>query len=128
MKKPKQFSPNREVKGSNQFNGRAKIDAMYDSKRWIKHSRKFLEHNPKCYACGKAAEVTDHIQIHRGNEALFWNETNLLPLCARCHNTITAKFDNRPTQDLDAKMKWIRRTQYINQIPPARIVVVPILD
>jgi hypothetical protein len=126
MKKPKQFSPNREVKGATQFNGRAKIDALYDSAKWKAYSKKFLTHNKRCYACGNTSEVTDHIKIHRGDESLFWNETNYIPLCIRCHNTITAKFDNRPIQDLEAKMKWIRRTQYINQIPPAKVIIVPL--
>lgn len=30
--------------------------------------------------------VADHIEPHRGNEALFWDETNLQCLCKVCHD------------------------------------------
>lgn len=32
--------------------------------------------------------VCDHIQPHRGNWYLFWDETNLQTLCKRCHDKI----------------------------------------
>jgi len=30
--------------------------------------------------------VADHIKPHRGNETLFWDETNLQTLCRWCHS------------------------------------------
>jgi len=31
--------------------------------------------------------VCDHIQPHRGDEQLFWSETNLQTLCKPCHDS-----------------------------------------
>lgn len=39
---------------------------------------------------GATAHV-DHIIPHKGNEELFWDETNLETLCATCHNRKSAK-------------------------------------
>ncbi|MFN6976562.1 MAG: HNH endonuclease [Gemmobacter sp.] len=37
---------------------------------------------------GRAPEmVADHVVPHRGNEALFWAETNLQCLCRTCHDS-----------------------------------------
>lgn len=43
--------------------------------------------------CGRlegntALLVCDHIKPHRGDERLFWDETNLQTLCKACHDTI----------------------------------------
>lgn len=32
--------------------------------------------------------VADHKIAHRGDEALFWDETNLWTLCKPCHDTL----------------------------------------
>jgi 5-methylcytosine-specific restriction endonuclease McrA len=46
----------------------------------------------KCQMCGKVngnmRELTcDHVEPHRGDEALFWDEANLQTLCTSpCHN------------------------------------------
>jgi 5-methylcytosine-specific restriction enzyme A len=32
--------------------------------------------------------VCDHIKPHRGDEALFWDETNLQTICKSCHDTL----------------------------------------
>jgi 5-methylcytosine-specific restriction endonuclease McrA len=31
--------------------------------------------------------VADHKKPHRGNEHLFWDDTNLTTLCASCHSS-----------------------------------------
>lgn len=33
-----------------------------------------------------AATVVDHIQPHKGNSRLFWQQDNWQPLCAPCHD------------------------------------------
>lgn len=45
------------------------------------------EHS-RCVRDGRigAVAVTDHIVPHRGNQVLFWDETNHQSLCASCHN------------------------------------------
>lgn len=38
-----------------------------------------------CVWCGDTANTVDHIVSHGGDDSLFWDESNLQPLCARCH-------------------------------------------
>jgi 5-methylcytosine-specific restriction protein A len=33
-----------------------------------------------------AATVVDHIKDHKGDQALFWDESNWQPSCEACHN------------------------------------------
>ncbi|HEY8606620.1 MAG TPA: HNH endonuclease signature motif containing protein [Noviherbaspirillum sp.] len=59
--------------------------------RWQKARDRFLASNPLCVYCecdGRvtAATVVDHIAAHRGNEELFWDQTNWQSLCAPCHS------------------------------------------
>ena len=56
---------------------------------WRKARAEFLRLNPTCRmpGCGAPATVVDHIEPHRGNQALFWNKANWQPLCAPCHNS-----------------------------------------
>lgn len=70
---------------------------LYDSRRWRKLSSSFLGKpgNGLCAAClgldivSPATEV-DHIQPHRGDPALFWDEDNWQGLCAQCHGLKTS--------------------------------------
>lgn len=62
---------------------------LYACKRWRDASRKFLLENPTCCMCGAKATVTDHIIPHRGNEDLFWDESNWQSLCKSCHDKKT---------------------------------------
>lgn len=39
------------------------------------------------------AEVVDHIVPHRGDEKLFWDESNWQALCKRCHDSKTMTED-----------------------------------
>lgn len=116
---PKMFKPDhKNVKFEKSFNGRADIEALYDLPSWRNHSKKFLTLNPNCYSCGNKSEATDHITPHHGDHKLFWKEDNLLPLCHRCHNTITSLFDRNHIKgsSIDPKLKWIARNRAINGI------------
>lgn len=68
---------------------------LYDRARWREGRERFLRYNPLCVRC-KAddrvvpAQVVDHIEPHRGDEKLFWDETNWQALCKRCHDRKTA--------------------------------------
>ena len=58
----------------------------------------FLAAHPLCDLCQRdgrvmPAAVVDHITPHRGDQTLFWDESNWQPLCKRCHDTKTARED-----------------------------------
>jgi 5-methylcytosine-specific restriction protein A len=63
--------------------------------RWQAESRAFLQlpGNAWCKECGAMAREVDHIQPHRNEEALFWDQTNWQPLCKPCHSSKTARED-----------------------------------
>ena len=65
----------------------------YDS-RWRKARASFLQRNPLCNECMKRGKITpatvvDHVIPHRGDQKLFWDESNWQALCATCHNRKT---------------------------------------
>nr|WP_281492405.1 HNH endonuclease [Wohlfahrtiimonas chitiniclastica] len=42
-----------------------------------------------------AANVVDHIEPHRGDQALFWDRNNWQSLCSSCHSSIKQKEENK---------------------------------
>ncbi len=59
--------------------------------KWQKARRLWLLNNPLCRYCDEAgyvvrATVVDHIEPHRGNDELFWDQTNWQSLCKSCHD------------------------------------------
>lgn len=65
----------------------------YDS-RWRAARKRYLRNVPLCVQCQqqgklKPATVVDHIIPHRGNETLFWEESNWQALCKPCHDKKT---------------------------------------
>lgn len=124
MKKIKEFKFSRRNTDNKLFNGRANIDALYD-KEWRDYSIRFLKENPNCLCCGSRAEVTDHLQAHKGDEALFWKLDNFIPLCHSCHNTITTKFDRFASQKYNEKLKYIANCRALNGLESIRIKVIP---
>lgn len=69
--------------------------------RWNKARKRFLETHPLCVECMKAgryvrATDVDHIVPHRGDPALFWDESNWQALCHRCHSVKTRNEDHDP--------------------------------
>jgi len=68
------------------------------TKQWSRSSKRFLTQNPLCIRCKdegliRAADVTDHIKPHKGDQVLFWNVDNWQPLCKRHHDIKTVKED-----------------------------------
>jgi len=68
--------------------------------KWEKARERFLSANPLCCYCQRkglitAASVVDHIEPHRGDQSLFWNESNWQPLCKPCHDSTKAKEEGR---------------------------------
>jgi len=64
---------------------------LYNSYRWKKCRKEFLEDYPICFVCGGRSEVVDHAIPHRGNEELFYDRENWQALCSECHNKKTRK-------------------------------------
>lgn len=78
----------------------------YD-RRWRRARAAFLQLHPLCADCEQrglvtVATVVDHVRPHKGDQDLFWDETNWQPLCGPCHSTKTARedggFGNRQRQ------------------------------
>jgi len=66
--------------------------------KWRKARTRFLSMNHLCVECSKefkitVATVVDHIIPHKGDYALFWDETNWQPLCKKHHDIKTATND-----------------------------------
>lgn len=69
--------------------------------RWQKARIRYLRMYPLCAEClrqGKAVEATvvDHIVPHRGDQRLFWDESNWQSLCKPCHDRKTWNEDANP--------------------------------
>ena len=64
----------------------------YDYK-WQKAREHYLLDHPLCVYCERqglttAASVVDHIVAHRGDQALFWRQSNWQALCKPCHDSV----------------------------------------
>ncbi len=64
---------------------------LYRTARWQRVRRAQLSREPLCRLHRQlgmvvVATVADHVLPHRGDETLFWDETNLQSLCADCHS------------------------------------------
>lgn len=70
---------------------------LYDAK-WAGARRRFLFDHPYCTHCFlkeklTAATVVDHIRPHCGDLTLFWQRSNWMPLCKKCHDRKTVLHD-----------------------------------
>lgn len=79
------------------------------TKRWSRAAKAFRVRYPLCgmrpnheppvmslcdqFERSTAATLVDHVIPHRGNEVLFWDESNWQSMCADCHNRKTATED-----------------------------------
>lgn len=64
--------------------------------RWQRARLMYLREHPLCVECLKsnvvcAASVVDHIEPHKGDMELFWDEDNWQSLCKRHHDKKTGK-------------------------------------
>lgn len=55
---------------------------------WEQARARFLVLNPICSfpRCGQPSTVVDHIEPHRGDPVLFWDERNWQATCETCHS------------------------------------------
>lgn len=71
----------------------------YKTARWQRLRWKVLER--ACFTCAmcgviegrKGQLVADHVQPHRGDPDLFWDEANLQCLCKTCHDSTKQRAD-----------------------------------
>jgi len=75
--------------------GKTTAERGYGGK-WQRARKRFLSENPFCKEHLKKgrhilARIVDHIKPHRGNDELFWDETNWQGLCKACHDKKTGK-------------------------------------
>lgn len=66
--------------------------------RWQQARKLYLQMCPLCVRCQaqgviNAALIVDHVTPHKGDQALFWDQSNWQPLCKRCHDQKTAQED-----------------------------------
>lgn len=69
----------------------AEYNSLYHSRRWREMRLAFLAENPCCALCGAPASIVDHIEPHRGDGQLFYDEGNLQSLCQSCHSAKTLR-------------------------------------
>lgn len=75
---------------------RAETDQLYKTERWRKLRAVFLRRHPLCVQCQadgyvRPAEMVDHIVPVKARPELFFEWSNLRPLCKQCHNRIGEK-------------------------------------
>ncbi len=124
------FAPRHRRESSGRaFNGRKHIEMLYSTPDWQKYRVRFLNENPYCYADKEPATVVDHLIPHQGNLKLFWKEDNFLPLCKKCHDTVTALFDRRyrAGNSIDNKLRWLKSMRVTRDLSH-RVKIVPLGD
>lgn len=107
-----QYKPRHKKSPGRTFNYRKDIDNLYD-RAWEAYRTEFLKHNHQCYSCGQFATVVDHLIPHKGDIVLFQKLDNHIPLCQKCHNTVTTKFDRNFVvgYPIGPKLTWIGRNR-----------------
>lgn len=71
---------------------------LYNTSTWRSLRVLFLKEHPLCVICREAKRLTpatevDHIKPHKGDLNLFFEPSNLQPLCKPCHSRKTARED-----------------------------------
>lgn len=119
------FKPKHASSTGRSFSHRKAWLLLYDV-TWEKYRLKFLSVNSKCYSCGDTATVVDHLEPHQGDKAVFEKLDNHIPLCKRCHDTVTAKFDRHWSRgkSITPKISWFSSNRLIKGLT-FRIKVMP---
>lgn len=61
--------------------------------RWAKERSAYLAINSTCVMCSAPATVVDHITPHKGDDHLFWDQSNWQPLCSHHHNSTKQRLE-----------------------------------
>ncbi|UVK81429.1 HNH endonuclease [Pseudomonas sichuanensis] len=61
--------------------------------KWQQARERYLRDHPLCVYCERhgrtvAATVVDHVTPHRGDQDLFWRQSNWQALCKHCHDSV----------------------------------------
>jgi 5-methylcytosine-specific restriction protein A len=87
-----------EVKRRIYDEGRQNSDLrkLYKTAGWFRMRKAILDENPLCVECLKHRRITvatdvDHIKPHRGDPEVFFDSSNLQPLCKSCHSAKTLR-------------------------------------
>ena len=65
---------------------------LYNTSKWRKLRAFILKNQPYCNNCGATEKLEIHHRIQpKGNPELFYDESNLVPLCGLCHKNVTAR-------------------------------------
>ena len=89
---------------------RPQYHSLYNTAWWTRTRKHIINNNPLCSRCSlfgitKAAKDIDHVIPHRGNEQLFYDASNLQPLCRECH---TWKTNMEGNEKFEVGMHWPR--------------------
>ncbi|MBR0407649.1 MAG: HNH endonuclease [Clostridia bacterium] len=92
---PVQLCLSTERNGPPNRSAAALLPVGYDS-RWREARKLCLQLHPLCVKCLEEKKITpatvvDHIVPHRGDQKLFWDQSNWQPLCKRHHDEKTGK-------------------------------------
>jgi 5-methylcytosine-specific restriction enzyme A len=85
-------------------------EGLYNTTKWRKLRKRILKNHPNCANCGEhpnspTLEV-HHVRPPRGDEELFFDESNVIPVCPACHKRLTAmEIQNRRTEIWNSK-RW----------------------
>lgn len=90
--------------------------------RWQKARIPFLAANPLCVMCQAkgivtAARIVDHITPHKGDQDLFWDQSNWQALCKPCHDLKTITEDGGLDSGAMTHPEWL-------PLPACRVVLV----
>ena len=66
--------------------------------RWRKASALYRQQHPLCLGCqavGRvtATELVDHVEPHKGDERLFWDQDNWQPCCRWHHDKVKQRLE-----------------------------------
>lgn len=89
-----------EVKRANERGARYDRTRPNSSQRgynsaWEKARKAFLRRHPRCAMCAAPATVVDHRTPHKGDQRLFWDQSNWQPLCSNHHNSAKQRMERR---------------------------------
>jgi 5-methylcytosine-specific restriction endonuclease McrA len=88
--------PKREYKVKPFENARRYNQDLYKTSRWKELRSLVISEQKRCQYCGSIINLeVHHIIRPKGNEQLFYDKSNLLVVCKRCHQSITANETHR---------------------------------
>lgn len=98
MQKPGYCPPCLAARRRVQDMGRGGSTERLYTSRWFRERKLYLRANPFCVDAVHGdvlvpAVVVDHHVPHGGDFDKFWDASNWRPLCKRCHDRKTARYD-----------------------------------